>query len=194
MRNNHASFILASFLVAAATASAALSTTGCDGSGGAGGGGGSGGGGAGGGASACFDYSKFDAMSPTVSFKTDVLPFFQQSCGISTSCHGDINMPDDKRPYLGPNKDTTAMQSDIDAIMASIVGVQSYYEPGMPIVKAGEPENSFLMYKLDGTFDCDKLTCGNDCGALMPQGVSDPVEQTSRDAVRRWIAQGAQNN
>jgi hypothetical protein len=190
VRNNTASFILGSFLIVAAAATTAASTAGCDG--GTGGGGGEGGGAN----AACFDYSAFDGMSPAVSFQADVLPFFQQSCGVSTACHGDINEPNENRPYLGPNMSTTPTQAEIDAIFASIVGVTSFYEPAMNIVKASDPENSFLMYKIDGMLECDKLECaGNkDCGGIMPQGVSEPVEQASRDKVRRWIAQGAQNN
>lgn len=197
MRNNPASFILASFLVVAAAAGTAVSTTGCDGgggSGGAGGSGGSGGTGGSGGSSACFDYSSFDGTSPAVSFQTDVLPFFQNSCGVSTGCHGDINQPNENRPYLGPNKMTTATADDITAIFAAIVDVSSYYEPGMSLVKPGEPENSFLMYKLDDTLECDKLQCSanNDCGGIMPQGAQMPMAE--RENVRLWIAQGAQNN
>lgn len=197
MRKNRASFILASVVALTASATFLVSTTGCDGNGGSGGSGGSGGtGGGSGGNAACFDYSGFDGMSPAVSFKTDVLPFFQQSCGVSTSCHGDINQPNDNRPYFGPNKNMTAGTTEIDAIFASIVDVVSYYEPGMSIVKTGDPENSFLMYKLDGTLECDKLQCAatKDCGGIMPQGVQEPVDQATRDKVRRWIAQGAQNN
>lgn len=192
MRKNPVSVIVGSFLIVAAASATALSTSGCDG-----GGGGTGGGGTGGGANAeCFDYSSFDGTTPAVSFKADVLPFFQQSCGVSTACHGDINQPNENRPYLGPNMSTTATQAEIDAIFASIVGVTSFYEPSMNIVKPSDPENSFIMYKLDGTLECDKLTCAEnkDCGTIMPQGVQEPVEQASRDKVRRWIAQGAQNN
>lgn len=190
MRYNPASFILASFLVTAATAGTALSTAGCDGNGG-------GTGGAGGTPdSACFDYSSFDGTTPEVTFQADVLPFFQQSCGVSNSCHGDINQPNENRPYLGPNKSETATTEQIDAIFAAIVDVGSFYEPGMMLVKSGDPENSFLMHKLDGTLECSALQCAEskDCGTLMPQGVSDPVDQATRDKVRRWIAQGAKNN
>ncbi|MEZ4315197.1 MAG: hypothetical protein R3F14_44850, partial [Polyangiaceae bacterium] len=154
MTTKSASLILASFVAAFATAGLSLSTTGCDGGGGSGGAGGGGGG-----DSSCFDYSSFDGTAPAVGFKADVLPLFQRSCGVSTSCHGDINMPNENRPYLGPNKDATATDAEIDAIFAAIVDVGSFYEPGMSIVKSGDPENSFMMYKLDGTLECAALTC-----------------------------------
>lgn len=171
-----------------------IATAGCDGGNGTGGSGGGGTGGSGG--SACFDYSKFDGTTPAVSFQTDVLPVFQRSCGVASSCHGDITSPNENRPYFGPNKDTTATQADIDAIFADVVDVGSFYEPGMMIVKTGDPENSFLMYKLDDTLGCDALSCAGNkaCGAMMPQGASEPLALAERDAIRRWIAQGAQKN
>ncbi|MEZ4298457.1 MAG: hypothetical protein R3B70_26130 [Polyangiaceae bacterium] len=186
-------------------------TAGCDGEsstnngpggGGAGGTGGGtgtlgGAGGAGGGEEpVCFDYASFDGSQPAVSFKDEVLPVFQRSCGVSTSCHGDINQPNENRPYLGPNKNTVATADQIAAIFAAIVDVQSFYEPGMNLVKTGDPENSFLMHKLDGTLECTLLSCApsKDCGSLMPQGSSNPLDIAERDAIRRWIAQGAQNN
>src|SRR5215213_3490050 len=93
---------------ASAVVATALFAMGCDGGGGASGSGASGSAGSSGasgsagsgGASGsapdpnCFDYSSFDATMPVVSFKDDVLPIFQRSCGISTSCHGDASAPD----------------------------------------------------------------------------------------------------
>lgn len=193
---------------------AASSMTGCGGggggSGGTGGTGAAGGAGASGGAggvggvggsggmpnTACYDYSGFDGTMPAVSFKTDVLPIFQRSCGVSSSCHGDPNMPNENRPYLGPNKSTTATADDIQILLAGIVDVTSFYEPKMSIVATGDPANSFLMYKLDDTLECDTLQCSSskDCGGIMPQGAEVPLELEERDLVRRWIAQGAKND
>ncbi len=45
-----------------------------------------------GGDGACFDYASFNSMSPAVSFRTDVLPTFQNSCGLSPSCHGNASV------------------------------------------------------------------------------------------------------
>jgi hypothetical protein len=193
VRNISSSFVLASFLVFAAASGAAFSTAGCGGGTGGSGGGGGGGGNA---AAACFDYSKFDGTTPAVSFKTDVLPLFQRSCGLSTACHGDASMPFQDRPFLGPNKMVTATADDIAKILAGNVGVAASLEPSMSLIKASDPENSFLMYKLDGEIECSKLSCADTkaCGVLMPQGATEPLAQTERDTIRRWIAQGAANN
>lgn len=196
MRNSSASFILASFVVVSASLGSLVTSTGCGGSGGAGGDGGGGAGGTGGGGAVeCFDYSKFDGTTPAVSFKDDVLPIFQRSCGTSTSCHGDPNAPNENRPYLGPNKATTATADDITIILGGIVGVSAFYEPKMSIVAEGDPEHSFLMYKMDAELTCATLECAatKDCGVRMPQG-NDTLAQDELDLVRRWIAQGAKNN
>ena len=189
MKKLSSSVVLFTCLSVAALSGAALSTAGC-------GGGGGGSGGGGGGASTCPDYSKFDGTTPVVSFKTDVLPVFQRSCGLSTSCHGDPNMPSQDRPYFGPNKMTTATADDITKILAGSVGVASFYEPSMQIIKASDPEHSFLMYKLDDQLACGTLECAatNNCGELMPLGATEPLASDERDKIRRWIAQGAQNN
>lgn len=193
MRNTGSSIVVACLLGLSATFGA-LSTAGCGGGGGSGGSGGGGGGT--GGAPTCYDYSNFDGMSPAVSFKTDVLPVFQRSCGLSSSCHGDINVPKPEQPYFGPNKMTTATDADIQAIIDGLVGKKAVAEPNMNLVTAGDPENSFLMYKLDFELTCSKLSCaeGDLCGDPMPRGSKDPLATAELDAVRRWIAQGAQNN
>jgi hypothetical protein len=105
-------------------------------------------------------------------------------------------MPFQDRPFLGPNKMVTATADDIAKILAGNVGVAASLEPSMSIIKASDPENSFLMYKLDGELACSKLSCADTkaCGTLMPQGATEPLAQTERDTIRRWIAQGAANN
>ena len=173
-------------------------STGGTSTGGAGGAGGTsagGAGGAGGGQNTnCIDHSTFDAMTPTVSFANDVLPVFQTSCGISAACHGDPNAPNANRPFLGPNKNTTATADDIANIFAGIAFVPSASEPAMNRVTPGDPEHSFMLYKLDHDLECSKLQCAAsaNCGGTMPQGAQDPIP--GRDNVRRWIAQGAKND
>jgi hypothetical protein len=189
-------------LAVAALGAASISTAGCGGGGGSGGNGGDGGSGANGGSgagasAACFDYAKIDLTSPAVSFKTDVLPIFQRSCGLTTGCHGDPLSPNENRPYLGPKKSVTATADDIMKIRADIIDQPSYFEISMDIVEPGDPEHSFLMHKLDFTLKCDEvLDCVSkkECGVAMPQGNDEPLALDERNLVRRWIAQGALDN
>lgn len=139
----------------------------------------------------CFDYGAFDGSTPVVSFKTDVLPIFQGSCGISPGCHG-AGSPD--RPYLGPPLSDTATAQNIADIFANTVDFAAFKEPGMSRVAPGDPEHSFLMHKLDGLLKCETLACSTDksCGGPMPEGPKLPDDKL--DTIRRWIAQGAKND
>lgn len=141
----------------------------------------------------CFDYACV-TEGPQRSFAADVLPIFENSCSLAASCHGDRNSPDQGsgyRPYLG-EVDQVMTPSDIPLILSKIVG-QDSHAAAMKIVEPGNPQASFLMHKMDGDLDCASLTCGNGCGTLMPQG-GDPLPRASRDIIRDWIRQGAQNN
>lgn len=145
----------------------------------------------------CFSYDAacFTGNSPKVSFKADVLPIFRTSCGLSSSCHGNENGPGGQH-YLGPkNSDPDPSGAQIATIFAQSVGKMPDLDAGMNIVTPGDPEHSFMMYKLDG-LACAKLACvaKNACGTLMPQGSAEPMPAAKRDIIRRWIAQGAKND
>ncbi len=147
------------------------------------------------GADQCFQQACVTPLTGTISFKTDVLPLFEQSCALSSSCHGNNQSPTGPsgyQPYLGEvNPETTP--SDVDLIMATIVSQKSPTS-ALSIVEPGHPETSFLMHKMDGDVDCPDLGCtGGDCGDTMPQG-STPMAREARDKVRAWIQQGAKNN
>jgi hypothetical protein len=138
-----------------------------------------------------------DTTTPTVSFAKDVLPTFQRSCGIAgATCHGTTSvMQVDQRPYLGNFDGGT----DAAVVVTGIVGVSSPEDPSLSIVKAGDPANSYLMHKLDGdqcqfAAGCAQgQTSYTDCGQQMPYS-SSALDQSTRDTIRRWIAQGAKND
>jgi hypothetical protein len=168
------------------------------GSGSSGGGGSDAGGGGSGGSApmgACYDYTTFKADDPLVSFSMQVLPLLRRSCGLSDSCHGAPNPPTPAQHYLGPKlTDPEPSASERQTIIDGVVGVGAVKEPTMKVIELGNPQRSFFMYKLDG-LSCDKLTCmGDACGVLMPKGSTQPLPVEERDTIRRWIAQGAQNN
>jgi hypothetical protein len=131
-------------------------------------------------AGACFDYDGYDGSSPATGFSA-VAPIFQNSCGLSMACHQ--NTPGSVlQPYIG---------SDPVALRTENVGVASTKEPGMQRIKPNEPANSFLMHKVDGTLECESLTCAGDmsCGGAMPPATT--LAEDQKETIRRWIAQGA---
>ncbi|MBK9261822.1 MAG: hypothetical protein IPM54_18720 [Polyangiaceae bacterium] len=141
----------------------------------------------------CFDYASFKSDSRTVSFQTDVLPVFRNSCGLSAACHGSESGPAGQS-YLGPPSiDGMATQAQIDAIFTQNVGVNSTKAATMKIVDPGSPETSFLMHKMDNTLKCADVKCEAGCGGSMP--LANPIlGDKDRETVRLWIAQGAKKD
>jgi hypothetical protein len=138
-----------------------------------------------------------DLTKPVVSLKSDVIPVFQGSCSLSLSCHGAATGGQGKL-YLGPKAGMVDTAMLIQALMGPSVEI-----PSVPYVTPGDPTKSYLMQKMDGdqclydshcTPDPTLMTptC-MDAGQAMPQG-STVLDVATRDKVRRWIAQGAQNN
>lgn len=137
-------------------------------------------------ASSCTDYAPpagFDALTPAVSFSTDVMPVFGQSCAFST-CHGS-NVGPANGVFLG---------RDAAKVHAAIVNIPAGELPSMPFVTPGDPSKSYLMRKMDGS-QCalDAQCTGGSCQDSMPKS-STKLEVATRDIVRRWIAQGAKND
>ncbi|EYF08084.1 Hypothetical protein CAP_5844 [Chondromyces apiculatus DSM 436] len=155
--------------------------------------GGAGGGAGGGTPAACFDYGSWDGSAPAVSLRTDVVPILQGSCTFGTSCHGVPGAAGSV--YLGPSAATTPTDEQLAAMLADTVGVEPRVEAGMPRISAGDPSQSFLMHKVDGTLSCGDLACAatESCQDAMPLN-QEPLSAEKRDILRRWIAQGAQDN
>jgi hypothetical protein len=144
----------------------------------------------------CFDVRCY-TPGATRSFRKDVLPIFEQSCSLSSSCHGNPKSPmtgDGYQPYLGEVDPTEMAPSDVPKILSLIVSQPSPSATGENIVEPGKPEKSYLMQKMDGDVDCGVVKCTfDDCGKGMPEGVK-PLPQETRDTIRDWIQQGALDN
>jgi len=65
-----------------------------------------------------------------------------------------------------------------------LVGVPSVEQPSFLRVKAGDPDNSYMVHKIEGLSGIS--------GGRMPLGET-PLPQATIDAIRQWIANGAQN-
>jgi hypothetical protein len=77
---------------------------------------------------------------------------------------------------------------------ANLVGVPSTQLPGRDRVRPGAPARSWLMQKLDGTQSAFDGQCvGGSCGEPMPLEPP-PLDAAEREAIRSWIAAGAEND
>lgn len=129
-------------------------------------------------ASACF--SEHQATGPSsgpVSFAADVEPVLNSSCAFS-GCHSSSNAnPGDKPMVLATGQS-----------YANIVGVASAELPSMQRIRAGQPDQSYLIHKLQGTH----RTVGGS-GDRMPL-TGGPLSAATIDRIRRWVAAGALRN
>lgn len=96
---------------------------------------------------------------------------FEPSCAVS-GCH---------TGPAGGNLPAGMDLSSADASFSSLVGIASVQQPALLRVAAGDPDNSYLVQKLEGT------ATG---GARMPLG-GGALDQALIDDIRQWIADGA---
>ena len=69
---------------------------------------------------------------------------------------------------------------------AALVNAASTLKPGAIRVIPGDPDNSYLVHKLEGRSDI--------VGQRMPRGQGPFLTQGQMLVIRRWIAQGARND
>lgn len=118
---------------------------------------------------ACDDYVLLNPGSTDTAVPADgwcgVQQIFHDDC---ITCHstsgalGDLDLETD--PYT------------------ALVGVPAAADGALTLVIAGDPDNSFLVQKIEGTQ-------GASLGGQMPAGT--PLPQSSIDLIRKWITDGA---
>jgi len=126
----------------------------------------------------CAQYTDNASLTtPTVSFKNDVFPILQFSCGISTSCHGGDPTTDisERGLFLGCSPSEidsgmcSAMSDEVAQVYGGLVGASAntpIEETCMPFVMAGDPTKSYLMHKMDGD-QCIITCCKEGNAAVM---------------------------
>lgn len=134
-------------------------------------------------AGACEPYvvpSGMNLMAPAVTFSANVLPVLAHSC-TSASCHG------------GASPQGALDLGQAANTYTNLVGPLARELSTMPFVMPGHPDESYLMHKLDADQCTLASQCvSGDCKQSMP--LNNPLDASSRDTIRRWIVQGAQNN
>lgn len=68
----------------------------------------------------------------------------------------------------------------------SMVNIASRFKAGATMVIPGDPDNSYLVHKLEGRSDIT--------GTRMPRGTGPFLSQGQMEIIRRWIALGAKND
>ncbi len=113
-----------------------------------------------------------EAVSPPpVSFAADIVPLLRARCA---TCH-----------LTGNEAGKIALYPK--AAYANLVGVKATASDYLR-VKAGAPDESYMVMKLEGTH----LDRGG-AGARMPFAAP-PLDAEKVATIRRWIAEGAANN
>lgn len=115
--------------------------------------------------------------SATVSFANDVQPILTANCA-SSGCHGTVNANPGGRPMV-----LTAGQA-----YDNMVGVFAVELTTMQRIRAGQPDASYVVHKIQGTH-----RAAGGSGELMPLGRA-PLSKAQIDLIRTWVANGAPRN
>lgn len=124
----------------------------------------------------CFSDDPMEPGDGPVSFSQDIQPVFTGGCAFS-GCHGTSPNPPEKPMMLSQGQ-----------AYDNIVGVSAGELPSMNRIEPGQPDNSYLVHKIQGT----QADVGGS-GDRMPLGTA-PLPQTTIDLIRRWVQEGAERN
>lgn len=147
-----------------------------------------------------FDYKAYTAPgTPGLTLTKDVAPILQASCSTLITCHGSKGATPGQDPQLGPVM-TVATAAQLMTIHDALVGKPSAQATGLQYIVARDPENSYLMKKVEGRSNCETLTCvtvkGQSaslpaCGDKMPAKPNEPLAPAQISIIRDWIKDGA---
>ena len=136
---------------------------------------GSGGGGATPGRKACKPPAQ-----PSVSFANNIQPIFTRSCAVA-GCH------------VGPVPAGPGQDLSLGKAYASSVNVPSVEQPKLKRVKAGDPDASYIVRKIEGGPDISGVLMPNGCPGT-PLNGAQCLSPDDIAAIRTWITECALNN
>ena len=120
---------------------------------------------------------------PPVSFRGDVRPIFRANCAL-VCCHTSSTVPSCQQPQVGLDLDQDPGPRRTGTYRL-LVNAASRECLTLKRVVPGHPEASYLVFKLDGAGPCFLPTQMPPTGPLPPAAI---------ETIRRWVAEGAQNN
>src|SRR5262245_11110237 len=106
----------------------------------------------------------------SLDFETQVQPIFTQNC----ACHQSFSAPQGEILLPGSTYDAT-------------VNVPSTENPSILRIKPGDPDNSYLVIKID---DGVPEVSTRRVGERMPRGLP-PLKATEIQTIRQWVKEGA---
>jgi Ca2+-binding RTX toxin-like protein len=113
------------------------------------------------------DFFVVDPVAPPpVDYATQIQPIFTGNC---QSCHSGASAPQ-------------GLRLDANNSFANLVNVNSRQVPSLKRVKPSDPDNSYLVHKIEGTAAV---------GVRMPAG-RPPLSSTDISRIRQWISEGAE--
>lgn len=118
-----------------------------------------------------------DVCPAPVSFASDIQPIFTANCAFA-GCHGNTNTQPTGKPM-----ELTAGQA-----YANIVSVSAFELAAMNRIEPGDPDDSYLIHKIQGT----QASVGGS-GSQMPLGGT-PLDAATIQLIRMWVEQGANDN
>lgn len=105
---------------------------------------------------------------------------FVPGCVFDSGCHNQQDMEGDL--------DLESVAGLHARLVGALAADENARGRGKVLVVAGDPDNSFLLQKLEGRHASDE-------GELMPDGADEPIDSECRIAqIRAWIAAGAPDN
>lgn len=111
------------------------------------------------------DFVVQNPVAPPVDYATQIQPIFTANC---VSCHSGGTAPQ-------------GLKLDAQNSFANLVNVNSSEVPSLKRVKPSDPDNSYLVQKIEGTAAV---------GARMPRGLP-PLSDAKISLIRLWITAGA---
>ena len=125
----------------------------------------------------CGPGTALTAPEPETASRADVQAILGRSCAVG-GCHASA-----------PGAGGLALPQANAAWVDSVVAVTSRENPSMDLVTPGDPERSWLVYKISG--DLCRFTCDTKlgCGGQMPFGQR--LDEQERGVIVAWIRRGA---
>ena len=137
------------------------------------------GGGGGGGGGAPPKPACKPPATPTISFSMDIQPIFNRSCAL-VSCHTGA---------------VPAQGQDLSPGVAygQVVNVSSTEQPKLKRVRPGDPNNSYLVRKIQGGPNISGVLMPNGCPGV-PQNGAQCLTADEIAAIVQWVTECAPNN